>query len=189
MKQFLKFGAIAIFSFSLFLSSCKKDTPAEPNEEELITTVKLKFTPQGGGDVLNFEWEDLDGNPNTAPEVDQIILDKSKKYDVSIEVKNRSVNPEADITEEISAEKESHRFYYIPAQGSSIAISGFDKDGNGVSVGLNSLWETSATLSTGKIKIILRHYAGTPPNKLENDPADSPKSASDIEVDFDTQVK
>ncbi|MBU3713386.1 MAG: hypothetical protein FGM46_00390 [Ferruginibacter sp.] len=191
MKHLLK-SALPIFMFSglLLLSSCKKDTPPEPNEEELITTVELDFIPEGGTDAdeISFEWKDLDGNgiPN---EIDPIILDKGKKYNVEIEVYNKSVIPEEDITEEIESEKESHRFYYIPEPAGLLTINGFDKDVNNVSVGLKSIWETSANVATGEIRVVLRHYAGTPPNKLENDAVDSPKSSTDIDITFPVEIK
>jgi hypothetical protein len=192
MKHLLK-STTAIFMFSaLLLSSCKKETPQEPDEEEVITSVELTFTPEGGteDDELSFEWEDIDGN-GTAEEIDPIILDKGKKYNVEVEVYNKSVTPEEDITEEIETVegKKSHRFYYIPAPANLVTISGLDKDADNVTVGLSGLWETAAAAATGKIRVVLRHYAGTPPNKQENDPVDSPKASTDIDVEFPLEVK
>lgn len=190
MKHFFKFSTTLLLVSVFLLNSCKKEShDHEHNEEELITTLKLNFTPQGGGDVLNFVWEDLDGNPNTPPMVQNILLDKGKKYDVSVEVLNRSVNPEKDITVELMSEKESHRFYFIPTPANLVTISGYDKDANNVTVGLSSLWETAATAATEKLRVVLRHYAGNPPNKEENDPVDSPKASTDIDVEFPLEVK
>ncbi len=193
MKHVFKLSAAALLASSLFLTSCKKDTPTpEPNEEEVITKVELSFIPEGGteADEISFEWKDTDGN-GTPEQIDPILLDAGKKYNVEVEVYNESVTPEEDITEEIETVegKKSHRFYYIPASANLVTISGLDKDADNVSVGLTSLWQTSATAATGKIRVVLRHYAGTPPNKQENDPVDSPKASTDIDVEFPLEVK
>ena len=59
-KQFLKVAMGVLISGAL-ITSCKKDTVEEPNEEEVITTMKLNFVPVGGGTTLTYQFRDADG--------------------------------------------------------------------------------------------------------------------------------
>jgi hypothetical protein len=67
-------------------------------------------------------------------------------------------------------------------------VSGLDNDANGVALGLSSNWVSGAA-ATGKIKITLRHYGGNPPGKAANDPVNSTKSSTDLEVEFNTKIQ
>jgi hypothetical protein len=67
-------------------------------------------------------------------------------------------------------------------------VAGLDNDGNGVPLGITSTWTTGA-VATGKTKITLRHYGGTPPGKAAGDLVSSSKSSTDIEVDFNTKIQ
>ena len=188
MKQIFNLRGIFLFAITVFLFSCKKLDAIEPNEEEVITTLKLIFTPEGGGAPFTCQYDDADGPGGINPTQDIIQLQKGITYNVALEILNKTEMPVGDITAEIASEKNAHRFYFIPSQGNGITINGLDKDENDISLGLNSVWNAGANVSTGKIRITLRHFSGTPSNKLEADPVDSPKSATDIEVEFDTQV-
>src|SRR5690606_19425234 len=103
-----------------------------------------------------------------------------------VNVLNESVTPVENITNEISAEATSHRFYFVPSQ--SMNISNLDTDANAVPVGLTA---DVATLQphTGTFRVVLRHYPGNPPNKEMNDPLESPKSVSDIDVTFSLKIQ
>jgi hypothetical protein len=185
-QQFLKLTMGLLLAGALF-SSCKKDDP-EVNEEEVITTVKLTFTPVGGGATLVYQYDDADGPGGAAATQDEIVLTPSKAYNVAIEVLNKTETPVADITTEISAEAEAHRFYFVPSAGSNITVGNLNNDANGVALGLSSTWTTGA-VATGNIRVVLRHYAGNPPGKAAADPVDSPKSATDVDVQFSTKVQ
>jgi hypothetical protein len=67
-------------------------------------------------------------------------------------------------------------------------VSNLNNDGNGVPLGITSTWTTTA-VATGTINVTLRHYPGNPPNKAANDPVNSPKSSTDIEVSFNTRIQ
>ncbi|MDF2380243.1 hypothetical protein JMG10_02105 [Nostoc ellipsosporum NOK] len=187
-KQMMKI-AFAAFATALVITSCKKDKgETETNDEEVITTMKLTFVPVGGGTTLTYQFQDPDGPGGVAPTQDEIVLAPSKTYNVSVQLLNVTANPVDDITAEIQAEKDAHRFYYIPGTGSNITVSGLDNDSNGVPVGLTSTWTTGAA-ANGTIRVVLRHYPGNPPGKATTDAVDSPKSGTDIEVNFVTKIQ
>lgn len=187
MKKQLKLMLLGFLITGTIATSCKKDK-VEENEEEVITTMKLTFVPVGGGSTVTYQFDDPDGPGGTAPTKDEIVLAPSKTYAVTVQLLNKTVNPAEDITLEVEEEAEAHRFYYSPQVGSNITIAGFDNDANGVPVGISSVWTTGGT-ATGKVKVTLRHYPATPPNKASGDPVDSPKSSTDIEVEFNTKIQ
>jgi hypothetical protein len=169
------------------LVSCKKDAP-EPNDEEVITTLRLTFAPVGGGNNIVFQYDDPDGPGGNQPTKDEIALQPNRSYNVSLQILNKTVNPAEDKTNEIEQEGNAHRFYYEAAAGSNITVSGLDNDANGVPLGLTSVWASGAA-ATGKLKVTLRHYGGNPPGKAANDLVNSTKSSTDIEVEFNTRIQ
>ncbi|MFM7710652.1 MAG: hypothetical protein ACKO5C_07015 [Ferruginibacter sp.] len=186
MTQSLRLTTAAIL-FSVALFSCKKETP-EANDEEVITTVLVKLTPVTGGNAVSFSYEDLDGPGGNNPVIQPISLQANKAYTASLLVLNKTVNPADTVSNEILAEADAHRFYYEPSAGSNINVAGLDTDGNGVPLGLNSVWN-AGNAGTGTMKITLRHYPGTPPNKEASDPVNSTKSSTDIELTFNTTIQ
>ena len=186
--QLLKSGLLVFGASLLMLSSCKKDDVEEENDEEVITTMQIVFVPQGGGTTVTYKFDDPDGPGGNASTKDQIILVPNKAYSVTVQLLNKTTNPVEDITTEVAAEAQAHRFYYQVSGGSNITISGLNNDGAGIPLGITSVWTTGAA-ATGTVKITLRHYPGNPPNKAANDPVDSGKSSTDVEVDFNTRVQ
>lgn len=192
MKTRLLPAAVFLIAGSMLFSACKKDKPAEPNDEEVITTLVVKLIPAGGGATLEYEFDDADGPGGAAPTIDEIVLAPSTTYNVSLQVLNRTVTPAEDITTEVEEEADAHRFYYEVSGGANLTVSNLDNDANGVPVGINSTWTTGA-VSAGKLRITLRHYPGTPPNKAAADPVSSDKSDTDISTadigDFTVKVQ
>lgn len=192
MKTKLLSAAVLLISGSVLFSACKKDKPVEPNDEEVITTLVVKLTPAGGGTTLTYEFDDADGPGGAAPTIDEIALAPSTTYNVALQVLNRTVTPVEDITTEIEEEADAHRFYYEVSGGANVTVSNLDNDADGVPVGINSTWTTGA-VSTGKLRITLRHYPGTPPNKAAGDLVNSEKSGTDISTadigDFTVKVQ
>ncbi len=180
--------ALIITGSAVLFSSCKKDDPQpDPNEEEVITTLQLVFVPQGGGPMLTYKYDDPDGPGGANPTKDLIQLDASKTYDVAVQLLNKTVTPVEDITTEVQEEADAHRFYYEASGSSNIAVSNLSNDPDGIPVGISSRW-TTGTAALGTIKVTLRHYPGTPPNKAIDDPVNSTKSSTDIEVEFNTEI-
>ncbi len=186
-KQFMKI-ALGIFFFSAFITSCKKNKIEEPNEDEVITTMKLTFVPVGGDNTLTYQFKDPDGAGGTAPTQDEIVLKPSKTYNVTVQLLNETKTPAENVTTEVAKEADAHRFYYEPAVGSNIVVSGLDNDGNDVPLGITSTW-TTGTVATGKVVVTLRHYGGTPPGKAVGDLVNSSKSSTDIAVEFKIKVQ
>jgi hypothetical protein len=186
-KQIMKI-ALGVFVSSAVITSCKKDKTEEPNDNEVITTMKLSFVPAGGGTALTYQFDDQDGPGGAAPTQQEIVLAPSKSYAVTVQLLDKTKTPVPDITAEIATEAEAHRFYYEPTAGSNITVSGLNNDGAGIPLGINSTWATGAA-ATSKIKITLRHYPGTPPGKALGDLVNSTKSDTDIEVEFNTKIQ
>jgi hypothetical protein len=187
-KQLLKFSFFLVGASVLTLSSCKKENEGEKNNEEVITTMQLTFVPQGGGATVMYKFDDPDGPGGTAATQDQILLAPNKMYNVTVQLLNKTVTPVADITLEVAAESLAHRFYYEASSGSNITVTGLNNDAAGNPLGITSIWTTGAA-ATGTVKVTLRHYTGTPPNKAAADPVNSSKSSTDIEVNFSTRIQ
>lgn len=187
MKSRILQATFILLIFSLVITACKKDM-GESNDEELITTMILTCTPQGGGAPIEYEFTDLDGAGGNEPIVDLIVLEANKTYDVAITLLNESVSPAEDITEEVEEEADAHRFYYEPTVNSTITVSNLNTDGDGVPLGTTCTWTTGAAGTSG-ITVVLRHYPGNPPDKQIPDPSNSPKSSTDITVSFGTKVE
>jgi len=187
MKNNILFLVAFVYAILSFIS-CKKLDATEVNDEEVITTTLLKFTPLAGGTTLEYKYEDLDGPGGAVPVVDEIVLAPATSYSVSLVLLNKTVSPADTISNEVGEESAAHRFYFETSAGSNILVSDLDRDANGVDLGLNSIW-TTGSVSTGSIRITLRHYAATPPNKLQTDPVNSGKSTTDLENDFITVIQ
>lgn len=185
MKSTLK-PLLAIVAFALAITSCKKDVVEEENENEVITTVQLTFTPTGAGAPLTYKWEDLDGDGGAAPVIDMVTLAVNTTYNVQLLLLDKTKNPVDTTSNEVMEEAEDHRFYFEPSAGSNITVSNLDNDPNGVPVGLNSTW-TTTTAATGTMKITLRHYENG--GKAVADAVNDPKSSTDAEATFNTKVQ
>jgi hypothetical protein len=186
-KQLFKI-VLGLLLTSTVITSCKKDKDEEPNDSEVITTMQLTFVPNGGGTTLTYQFDDADGPGGAAPTVQDIVLAPSKTYAVTVKLLDKTKTPVADITEEVEEEADAHRFYYEPTATSNVTVSGLNNDANAIPLGVTSTWTTGA-VATGKTKVTLRHYPGTPPNKALGDLVSSSKSDTDIEVEFNTRIQ
>ncbi|MGN2375551.1 hypothetical protein ACTFAO_17960 [Sphingobacterium spiritivorum] len=185
-QKFKHFSSIAVAAIVLFATSCSKDDDPIPeeNDNEVITTVQLRFKEQGTTNELLYAWKGADGAGGNAPVIDQIALQPGKSYDVSVSFLDE-VNGE-DITEEVSEENIDHRIYYVPSSTSNIQITNLDKDDNNVTLGLESIW-TTTTASTGTVRVVLRHYPQG--GKIETDLINDPKSSTDVDIQFNSKVE
>lgn len=186
--HFIYYRILLIIVPILFLVSCKKELTGEDNAQEVITTMQLTFTPQSGGNSVSYKFDDPDGPGGNNPVKDQIILSAGVTYDVVLQLLNKTTEPVEDVTLEVEKDGEAHHLYYEPSPTSNLTVSNLSNDVNGLPLGVKSVWKTGAA-GSGTIKITLRHYPGFPPDKLANDPVDSPKSSTDVEVEFDTIIQ
>lgn len=185
MKKYILRINFLVIIIAVMFTACQKDKIGEGNDEELITTMNLKFTPVTGGAPVTYSFIDLDGPGGMDATQDEIVLNAATSYNVEVELLNSSANPVENITEEVEEEAEAHRFYYEPTAG--ISISDLNNDPADMPLGIKSIWATSTT-GPGTVKITLRHYIGTPPDKQIPDPVNSPKSVTDIELTFTTRI-
>lgn len=180
MKKYALFLAM---SLALGFTSCDKDDDVDPNEEELITTLKVSLLPSGSTTPLVFTFKDVDGPAGAPPaQFDSIIVDANKSYAATVQFLNESETPAEDITAEISAEADDHQVYFA-STGASINVSNLNNDSKGLPLGLTSTWQTG-TAGTGKMKITLKHKPGT---KAAGDPVS--KGETDVEVEFNVRIK
>lgn len=157
-KKWLPFLALG----ALIFTSCSNDddNPDPVNEEEVITTLTITLTPDGGGTDVTLQSRDLDGDGPNEPEIiitGNIVANTT--YNGSIELLNETEDPAEDITEEVDEEDEEHQFFYdLTGELGTISYADADDDGN--PVGILFTWET-ADSADGTLTVTLRHE----PNK------------------------
>ncbi len=170
----------------LFFSQCNTTEPEPENEEELITTLEMTFTPVDGGNDVVFSVFDEDGDGPIEPVYTNGTLAANINYNVSIEVRNDVDNE--NITTEIIEEDEEHQFFFQKSNGLNIEFAYDDADGNGNPIGLATVFSTGAA-STGSLEVILRHE----PNKsaegaVNGDPSNA-GGETDIQATFDVVIR
>lgn len=171
----------------LVFTSCGKDDPVIPNEEELITTVNVTLTPSTGGTDVILSYKDLDGDGSGAPEVTGGDLLANQVYNGTIKLLNETEDPAEDITEDVQAEDEDHQFFF----SSSIADVSFaysDQDADGNPVGLNFTLTTGAT-ATGTISVNLIHEPIKDASGVSDGDITNAGGESDIQIDLPINVQ
>jgi hypothetical protein len=161
---------------------CDVSDPDDENEGEVITTVRLTFTPEGGGAPVVAAHADPENDGN--PVIDDIALDSGVSYTLTVKFENELEDPAEDITEEIEDEDDEHQvLVYGDAVDGPASAGGADaflthtyndEDDNGFPVGLDNTIVADAA-GTGELRVMLRHL---PP---ENDTA---VKNADIAADF-----
>lgn len=171
------------------MSACKKDEPDEPiipNEEEVITTVRLTLTPDGGGDPIVWSFTDLDGDGGNEPIIESPALNANTTYNGNLELLNELEDPADNITEEIEEEAEEHQFFFI-SDVSNLTIAYDDSDANGFPIGLASVFST-ADPSSGTVTLILRHEPNKEAEGVEDGDVTNAGGETDIELVFDIEI-
>ncbi|MGV3460306.1 MAG: type 1 periplasmic binding fold superfamily protein [Flavobacterium sp.] len=189
MKQ-IKIFAIALTA--LFAASCSDDdasTALPVNEEEVITTVKAAFTPQGGGNTVLLTSRDLDGDGPNAP-VNTVSgpFISGKTYFGTVQFQNELVNPVGNITEEVQEEGDEHQVFFVQTGGSLGTFVYNDLDVNGKPVGLNVTFNTAATAASGQLKIVLVHEPNKDAQGVSQGIITNAGGATDAEVVFSVDV-
>jgi hypothetical protein len=154
---FLSVAALAL------LGGCDVQNPGEVNENEVITTVVLTFSPQAGGGALEFRWADPENDGS--PVVDDIALSDANDYDLAVRFLNELEDPAEEITDEVDEESDQHQVFFTgtavdgPASdnaGAPLTQAYADTDVNGLPVGLNDTIVTNAP-GSGTFVVTLRH--------------------------------
>lgn len=159
MKTTKNYSLILFATMLLLFTSCDSDDPKPVNEEEVITTVRLTFTPTSGGAAIVAAWRDLDGDGGNAPVVDPINLAANTTYGMTVQFLNEQESPAEDITTEVAEEAEEHQVFFVSTT-TGVTINYDDADGKNQPIGLKNIMVTSAA-ATGTLKVILKHE----PNK------------------------
>ncbi|MEQ1571762.1 MAG: hypothetical protein ABMA64_39405 [Myxococcota bacterium] len=190
----------------VWLAGCPETkTPTEVNEEEVITTVQLDFTPAAGGDTVSFVWADPENDGN--PVVDPITLALDGQYAMAVSFLNELADPVEDITAEVNEESDQHQVFVLgsavagPATGTPagavVEHAYADTDPNGLPVGLvNDITVLGA--GSGTFEVVLRHL---PPDgdvavkvdglaeQVASGGFGSLPGATDVDVTFDLTVE
>jgi len=146
----------------LALQGCKKDKDLVPvpqptvNEQENITTLRLKFTEQGTTNTFTVNYADPDGAGGNPPTSDTIKVVNGKMYDVEAMFLDESKSPAEDLTPEILEEKNDHIVCFNVVSG-AVTIARTDLDDNNYEIGLTSTWTIGSTTGMGHMDITLKH--------------------------------
>lgn len=185
-KLFLPVSLMLLASVFLF-PSCKKDAD-KSNEEELITTLTMTWTPVGGGVPVVFTFRDLDGDGGNPPVITTAPLAANAEYDVDITLLDETRSPAGNITEEVEEEGDEHQFFFQVTAGLNLSFSYLDSDKNGAPLGLKTRMITGDA-GSGTLRVILRHDlnkggAGVPQGDITNAGGET-----DIQVDFPVVIQ
>lgn len=154
-------NTIKLLSLSLValltLSACSDDDSAPQliNEEEVITTLNVYLTAEGGTEELVFSYRDLDGD-GIDPEVTASTLNANTSYSGRVEFLNELESPAEDITEEVIEEGVQHQVFYVSSNALNVTTQYQDQDANGNPIGVEFSLQTGAA-SSGNLTYFLIH--------------------------------
>jgi len=185
----------ALFAFALlvvlFLDGCKKkeDPKPTPNEEELITTVKLKVkNTLLSSDSTEVIWKDTDGDGGNPPTIGTLTIKANSFYSGYLTLLDEShAGHTHNITDEINNEKEDHQFFYQPT-GNLSNFAYVDFDANSKPVGLRFSFQTGAA-GSATLKITLRHKPNKSATGVSSGDITNAGGETDIEVTFPVTVQ
>jgi hypothetical protein len=185
LKLFVQ--ASMLVASSLVFSSCDRSNNPDPvDENELITTVSLRFTEQGTSTVQTFTYRDTDGDGGQAPtKFDAITLKAGKTYDLVIDFLDESKTPVDNITTEIKEKQDEHLIVYTPSPTMLLTVTATDKDNRNFPVGLTATAKTG-TAGVGTLKVQLRHQPPINGQAVKNGTV-TPGS-DDVNLDFTLTV-
>ncbi len=156
--------ALSLAVAALGVTGCDDDG-GNQNENEVITTVVLTFTPAAGGAPIVATFNDADGDGGNPPTVDPINLTRGTAYNASVRFENRLETPAEDITTEVADESDEHQVFFTgtavngPASNQPAAAlthAYADTDAKGLPIGLANTF-TAAAAGTGTLVVTLRH--------------------------------
>ncbi|MBT8245284.1 MAG: type 1 periplasmic binding fold superfamily protein [Winogradskyella sp.] len=176
---------------SIFTFSCSDDdNPEAVNEEEVITTLRLTLTPQGGGTAIVLQSQDLDGDGPNPPVITPMSaqLSANTTYDAIVQVFNELETPADNITLEVAEEDDEHQFFYefTGAANSSASYTDADADGNPVGI---TTTISSGVVSTGNaLTVTLIHEPQKDAAGVSSGDITNAGGETDVEVTFSYDV-
>ncbi|CCH55089.1 hypothetical protein BN8_04323 [Fibrisoma limi BUZ 3] len=148
------------------LSGCNDnaDNPQPADENELITTLTLRFTQQGvtSPQSQTITFRDVDGDGGSAPVITgNVTLRANQTYTLDVaQLLDESKTPTLNILEEVEEESDEHLFVFTPNPTSLFTYTYGDKDQNNLPIGITGTVRTGAA-GTGTVTVQLRHQPGT----------------------------
>jgi hypothetical protein len=171
----------------LFITACSKD-PSEPNDEELITTLRLEFITQDSSETKVFQFQDLDGDGGNAPVYQIDTLSANTNYSCRIYLLNESEMPAESINPEIVEEGTDHQLFFVVDNGLNLIFAYNDLDDNLNPIGLNN-YVLSQAASQGTLRVVLRHESDKFATGASTGDLSNVGGSTDIEVVFDVIVQ
>lgn len=176
------------------LASCSKDdkdvaSPVNPNETELVTTVKLIIAPTANPSAEMYtSYRDLDGDGGSAPIIDTIRLDANTGYRVQVLVLDETKSPVDTTSKEIEEERDVHQFFYSKIGTYDLTTTYLDFDDNNVPLGMNIevITGSAFTAKTNKFQVVLKHQPGLKPTTGNGDES---VGETDLEIYFPILIK
>lgn len=199
------FALLACAMLTLAISACGDDgddveDPEAADEQEVITTMNLTFTPTDGGDAITAEFRDADGPGGEAPTQTDIVLAANTTYTLEIELLNETV-PEDDeefvIGNEIKEEAEEHQFFFSGTAIPDTVTHAYDDkesdyvnntEGDDLPVGIRSTI-AAGDAGNGTFVVVLSHLPPVNDTAVKVAGIDSTVGDTDIEVSFDLTVQ
>lgn len=174
---------------ALLVNGCKKGTePTLADENELITTVTLRFTEQGTTNAQTFTYQDKDGDGGAVPtRFDAVTLTAGKSYSLAVELLDESKSPVVNVTNDIREEQDEHLFIFATNPGTLLTYTYGDKDSRNFPVGLVGTVRAGAA-GTGQLKVQLRHQPPVNGVAVKNGTPTSPGSF-DVDLDFGLTIR
>lgn len=187
MKAYKLFASLCIGA--AILSSCKKEDPIIPNQEELITTLTYTLISQDlAADTVIFSFVDLDGPGGNPPSIVGGTLNSTTAYKGTLQLLNEQDSPAEDITLEVIAEAEDHQFFFQNTLMFDFNIFYEDADINGNPLGVETKLLTG-NASSGQLTITLRHEPDKFAQGVNLGDISNAGGETDIEVTFDVDVQ
>ncbi|MEQ8472543.1 MAG: hypothetical protein RIC35_15230 [Marinoscillum sp.] len=183
-----------ILSISAFMS-CDDDVPEEEQSTEIITRVRLLFSPAGGGAPIVVDALDADGLGPGLVASGQINLQSGESYELFISLENRLTDE--DITEEVRLESNEHMLFFGFSsdlfespdgdgnlEDRAASVNYLDQDANNLPLGLITSWIAGDNASSGNFRIVLKHQ----PDGIKTATSESTEGATDIDVTWPIAV-
>lgn len=187
-KHIMYTGWVLAIGSLLLLNGCKKATDPQPaDENELITTVTLRFTQQGTTNTQAFSYQDKDGDGGAAPtKFDAVTLTANTSYSLTVEVLDESKTPTNNVTSEIKEKQDEHLFVYTASPTTLLTYTYGDLDSRNFPVGLTGTARTGAA-GTGQLNVRLRHQP--PINGVAVKNGTATPGSDDVNLNFTLTVK
>lgn len=181
----------SVFFFSiLFTAACSKDDTPQPEEQELITSLRLTLTDTAGA-ATTFTYKVENGFGSTSPgtvQIDTVALTAGATYNAELAVLNEKASPVEDITPEIISESDDHLFFLDVARSTGVSgllltITDMSTDSQG-RIFAQKFNVIAGAAGSGTLTITLLHE---PANKSAGTLADA-GGETDLEAVFPVRI-